>query len=59
MTPKMYVELLDKVPSVELSDVVDTLSHDERRELRSGLEAIGCRKLLANLFYDYEAQVWV
>lgn len=42
-----------------LSDKIDTLSHAERIELRTKLEASGCRMLARNLYFDYELQMWI
>jgi hypothetical protein len=54
-----YLEYI-KINDAEAgADFVDTLSHEERKELVKRLEATGCRKLLRNLFYDYKKQEWI
>lgn len=74
MTPQVYLSLLSQAETLanrantiedeylafgELDDRINALSHDERRALRGKLQALGCTKLLQNLFFDYSKQVWI
>jgi hypothetical protein len=43
----------------KLSDWIDSLSHEQRIELRNELEVAGCNKLARNLYYDYDKQCWI
>ena len=69
----MYIELFERCPESRcqrqsgraseayyaLYDVINSMSHVERRELVHGLSVIGYDKLLPNLTYDYDKQVWI
>lgn len=73
MTVAMYLELFAKALAADeqaltvgdkhrawcgLSDVIDSMSHTERRELREKLEKQG-HPLMRNLAYDYALRVWI
>lgn len=60
MNAKMYLELIKSDSNADaVSDIIDSMSHAERIELRSALESEGCQQLMRNLYFDYEAQVWI
>lgn len=62
MTPKEYLAYANSQNEADfhvLSDLIDKLSHEERRKLRDQLEEMGCTKLIRNLYFDYELQVWI
>jgi hypothetical protein len=43
----------------KLSDWIDSLSHEQRIELRKELETAKCDKIARNLYYDYDKQCWI
>lgn len=74
MTPQYYLQALARAeiearyatgPETQalafagITSQIEVLSHDERRKLRQELQALGCTKLLQNLFFDYDKQVWI
>lgn len=78
MTAHTYIELFKRAEAqamgkgereqalafTDLSDAIDTLSHDERRELRSVLQGMNRAMrepvgMLRSLYFDYENQVWI
>lgn len=73
MTVAMYRELLERAESgshgvdphfqavafAELEDAIDSMSWDERLDLRDALEAAGEDRILRNLSYDYQRQAWI
>ena len=59
MTAKLYIALAETTNAKYVADAVDTLTHAERIELRTALEAMGYQKLVKNLYYDYDKQCWI
>lgn len=78
MTANMYIELLKRAETQAmgkgdreqalafsaLDDAIDTMSHDERRQLRATLEGMNKAMrqpvgLLRSLYFDYTNQVWI
>lgn len=55
---KLYQDTLKQGPT-ETADLVETLTHAQRIELRTVLEETGCKQLVRNLYYDYQKQVWI
>lgn len=56
----MKLKELSQLNENELLDTINTLSNEERIELREYLESIGDRRHLArNLHYNYETQEWI
>jgi hypothetical protein len=55
----LYLRLMNEGQDNQLSDLIDSMPHAERIELREELEKEGCNKLARNLYYDYDKQTWI
>ena len=64
MSPKQYIEMLNESKGMDdifyrLSDAIDLMSDQDRKELRSQLQSIGEKRILRNLTYNYQTQKWI
>lgn len=59
MNAEQYMKLAETIDAGQLADLVETLTHAERVQLRAELEAAGCTKLIRSLYYDYKTQTWI
>lgn len=64
MKAKKYIELINESKDFDdifyrLSDAIDSMSDQERKELRYQLESMGEKRILRNLTYNYETQKWI
>jgi hypothetical protein len=61
MSVQVYLKHLSvgTEPSSELLDLIESMTHSERVELRNELTKIGENRQLRSLYYDYAKQVWI